>query len=46
MMEAIEDMIYSRELTTFADWADVQDVIAKKSAKKEEKVADAEEVDE
>ena len=46
LMEAIEDMIYSRELTTFTDWADVQDVIAKKSAKKEEKVADAEEVDE
>ena len=45
-MEAIENMIYSRELTNFADWADVQDVIAKKSAKKEVKGADAEEVNE
>jgi hypothetical protein len=46
LMEAIENMIYSRELTNFADWADVQDVIAKKSAKKEVKGEDAEEVDE
>jgi hypothetical protein len=46
LMEAIEDMIYSRELTNFADWADVQDVIAKKSTKKEAKGEDAEDVDE
>ena len=46
MMEAIEGMIYSRELTKFDDWAKVQEVIAKKSSKKEVKGADADEVDE
>ena len=45
-MESVEDFVYSRGLTQYDDWANVQEIIAQKSMSKEVKEVPGEEIDE